>query len=55
MVHHSAWLAERWTDPAFPMAFPWFAGGGYWSQQTTQLREQIEAMAEPPLDLDWID
>jgi len=55
MIHHSAWLAERWTDPAFTVAFPWFAGGGYWSQQTTQLREQIEAMAEPPLDLDWID
>ena len=52
MVHHSAWLAERWTDPAFPAAFPWFGTAGYWGQQTVQLREQIEAMAEPPLDLD---
>ena len=51
MVHHSAWLAERWTDPAFPPAFPWFGTAGYWGQQTVQLREQIEAMAEPPLDL----
>ncbi len=51
MIHHSAWLAERWTDPAFPVAFPWFAGGGYWSQQTIQLREQIEAMAQPPLEI----
>jgi hypothetical protein len=25
MVRHSAWLAERWIDPAFPAAF---AGGG---------------------------
>jgi len=55
MVHHSAWLAERWADPAFPPAFPWFGTSGYWGQQTTQLREQIEAMAEPPLDLDWVD
>ncbi|MDH4393751.1 MAG: serine/threonine protein kinase [Aquabacterium sp.] len=55
MVHHSAWLAERWTDPAFPAAFPWFGTPNYWSQQTVQLREQIEAMAEPPLDLDWAD
>jgi Ser/Thr protein kinase RdoA (MazF antagonist) len=51
MVHHSAWLAERWGDPAFPAAFPWFGTPNYWSQQTVQLREQIEAMAEPPLDL----
>ena len=55
MVHHSAWLAERWTDPAFPVAFPWFGTASYWGQQTIQLREQIEAMAEPPLDLDWVD
>ena len=55
MVHHSAWLAERWTDPAFPAAFPWFGTPNYWGQQTVQLREQIEAMAEPPLDLDFID
>lgn len=55
MVHHSAWLAERWTDPAFPAAFPWFGTPGYWGQQTTQLREQIEAMAEAPMDLAWGD
>ncbi len=55
MVHHSAWLAERWTDPAFPAAFPWFGTPNYWSQQTVQLREQIEAMDQPPLDLDWAD
>ncbi len=48
MVHHSAWLAERWHDPAFPAAFPWFGTPAYWSQQTTQLREQLEAMDEPP-------
>jgi len=55
MVHHSAWLAERWDDPAFPAAFPWFGTPNYWSQQTVQLREQIDAMAAPPLDLDWAD
>ncbi len=55
MVHHSAWLAERWTDPAFPAAFPWFGTPNYWSQQTVQLREQIEAMDEPPPDLHLLD
>ena len=49
MIHHSAWIAERWTDPAFPAAFPWFGSAGYWSQQSMQLREQIQAMAEPPM------
>ena len=51
MIHHSAWLASRWHDPAFPIAFPWFGHASYWAQQTTQLREQIAAMAEPPLML----
>jgi len=49
MIHHSAWLAERWDDPAFPAAFPWFGTPAYWDQQTTQLREQLEHMALPPL------
>lgn len=43
MVHHSAWLARRWHDPAFPAAFPWFGTPAYWDQQTVQLREQLEA------------
>jgi Ser/Thr protein kinase RdoA (MazF antagonist) len=51
MIHHSAWIAERWSDPAFPAAFPWFGSGAYWSQQTTQLREQLEAMAEGPIEV----
>jgi Ser/Thr protein kinase RdoA (MazF antagonist) len=44
MIHHSAWLAQRWNDPAFPIAFPWFGGVAYWQQQVTQLREQLELM-----------
>jgi Ser/Thr protein kinase RdoA (MazF antagonist) len=48
MICHSAWIAERWRDPAFPIAFPWFGSAGYWAQQTVQLDEQIDAMREPP-------
>jgi Ser/Thr protein kinase RdoA (MazF antagonist) len=48
MVHHSAWLAERWTDPAFPAAFPWFGHAAYWDQQAIQLREQTERMSLVP-------
>jgi Ser/Thr protein kinase RdoA (MazF antagonist) len=52
MIHHSAWLAERWSDPAFPAAFPWFGTPAYWNQQTVQLREQVEHMELPPLRVD---
>ena len=24
MMHYAAWLARRWRDPAFPLAFPWW-------------------------------
>ena len=49
ILHHSAWIARRWHDPAFPIAFPWFESPAYWAEQTTRLREQLDAMAEPPL------
>ena len=51
MIHHSAWIAQRWSDPAFPAAFPWFGSAAYWSQQTAALREQLEAMQDDPLSL----
>ena len=44
MLRHSAWLAERWSDPTFPLNFPFFGTAAYWSQQTAQLREQLELM-----------
>jgi Ser/Thr protein kinase RdoA (MazF antagonist) len=44
MIHHSAWIAERWGDPAFPVAFPWFDSPAYWSQQATELHEQLARM-----------
>jgi len=43
MIQHSAWIAQRWEDPAFPRAFPHFGTAAYWSEQTTQLREQVSA------------
>lgn len=44
MVRHAAWIAERWHDPAFPLAFGYFGTPAYWQQQITQLREQSELM-----------
>jgi Ser/Thr protein kinase RdoA (MazF antagonist) len=46
MVRHSAWLAARWSDPTFPLNFGYFGTAAYWSQQTTQLREQLQAMQQ---------
>lgn len=46
MIHHSAWIARRWSDPAFPAAFSWFNHGPYWQQQTDQLRQQVELMQD---------
>jgi Ser/Thr protein kinase RdoA (MazF antagonist) len=51
MIHYSAWLARRWSDPAFPAAFPWFIEPRYWENQVLALREQLGAIAEGPLDL----
>jgi len=51
MLHYAAWLARRWTDPAFPRAFPWFNTERYWGEHILELREQYAALQEPPLAL----
>jgi Ser/Thr protein kinase RdoA (MazF antagonist) len=50
MLHYAAWLARRWEDPAFPMAFPWFNTVRYWQDHLLSLREQLALMQEPPLE-----
>jgi Ser/Thr protein kinase RdoA (MazF antagonist) len=52
IMHHSAWLARRWSDPAFPMAFPYFNTQHYWEDHILSLREQAALMDEPPLQWD---
>ncbi|MBL8382757.1 MAG: serine/threonine protein kinase [Burkholderiales bacterium] len=49
LLHHAAWIAMRWDDPAFPAAFPWFAGPRYWEERILELKEQVAAMQEAPL------
>ena len=51
IMHHSAWIARRWSDPAFPRAFTWFNTPRYWSEHILQLREQFAALQEPPVQL----
>ena len=51
MVHYMAWLAQRWQDPAFPQAFPWFGEDKYWENQILALKEQFSALHETPIQL----
>jgi len=49
MLHHAGWVVSRWTDPAFPRAFPWAAEPRYWEGYINDLLEQHAAIDEPPL------
>ena len=50
IMHYAAWLARRWEDPAFKVAFPWFDSRRYWDEHILALREQVALMQEPPLE-----
>ncbi len=51
LIHYSAWLARRWSDPIFPVNFPWFGTPDYWRGQVLMLKEQVEQMQEAPLSV----
>ena len=51
LLHYHGWIAQRWDDPAFPAAFPWFAEPRHWEGVITQLQEQLATMDEPVLSL----
>jgi len=46
LLHFNGWLARRWHDPAFPMAFPWFDSPRHWESVIVQLQEQLSALQE---------
>ena len=39
LLHFNAWVARRWSDPAFPRAFPWFEDRRHWESVIAQLQE----------------
>ncbi len=49
IMHYAAWIARRWEDPAFPLAFPWFDSPRYWEDHILSLREQAAALDQPPI------
>jgi Ser/Thr protein kinase RdoA (MazF antagonist) len=50
ILHYAAWIARRWDDPAFRIAFPWFDSNRYWDEHVLALREQVALMQEAPLE-----
>jgi Ser/Thr protein kinase RdoA (MazF antagonist) len=51
IVNYATWLARRWEDPAFPRSFTWFNTERYWADHILELREQLAALQEEPLQL----
>jgi len=41
-IRYAGWIAERWEDPAFPAAFPFFGTQDYWEKETRDLEDQVE-------------
>ena len=51
MIHHVAWIARRWDDPAFPRAFPFFDSERFWSEHLLSLKEQWARLSEPAIEI----
>ncbi|NQZ32305.1 MAG: serine/threonine protein kinase [Oceanospirillaceae bacterium] len=39
VINYTAWLAKRWSDPAFPLAFPWFNSEDFWIAHIKELQQ----------------
>jgi Ser/Thr protein kinase RdoA (MazF antagonist) len=44
IIYYAGWLARRWKDPAFPMAFPWFGEQSWWQKHLSDLEIQVEML-----------
>jgi Ser/Thr protein kinase RdoA (MazF antagonist) len=51
VLYFNAWLARRWDDPAFPLAFPWFNSPRYWSEYILELKEVLTGLQQPPITM----
>lgn len=46
MIRHAAWIGERYTEPAFQRAFPYYRERRYWEGFLQEIREQISLLQE---------
>lgn len=44
-VHHAGWIAARWHDPAFPLAFPFAGEARWWDEHLADLEALTEELA----------
>ncbi len=51
ILYFNAWIARRWDDPAFPLAFPWFNTPRFWSDYILELKEALAELGQPPLQM----
>lgn len=51
VLYFNAWLARRWDDPAFPLAFPWFNSPRYWSEYILELKELLTGLQQAPITM----
>ncbi|WP_372881810.1 serine/threonine protein kinase [Psychromonas sp.] len=51
MINYVNWLSKRWSDPAFPLNFPWFSTDQYWRELLKSLQDQLIALQETPISL----
>lgn len=49
LANYAGWIAERWEDPAFPRAFPWFNTPRWWQSHLGELEEQQQLLAGEPI------
>jgi Ser/Thr protein kinase RdoA (MazF antagonist) len=45
-IHYAGWIAQRWSDPAFPLAFPFAAEARWWEQHVNDLAEAAQTLRE---------
>jgi len=41
-IHHAGWIAARYEDPAFPLAFPFAAEARWWEEHCNDLARWLE-------------
>jgi Ser/Thr protein kinase RdoA (MazF antagonist) len=46
MIHHVAWIGQRFEEPAFQRAFPYYRENRYWEELLLSMKEQISLMQE---------
>ena len=45
-IHYAGWIAQRWDDPAFPLAFPFASEPRWWEQHVNDLQEAASTLEE---------